>query len=282
MTRSCGSRPNGHANQRDGGGHRHGSPATTHDAMRRCQRLGTTPGRQQHPTHCGRKTPATATAAGAATHRLSLPVPIKPPQGGAGLQPQRYDFAIHHTPPMTASLFALTGEALQIQSRINQAAELLFSDDPAEVAEATSTLESLISAEADNRREVEAKADAWCWVIDHIRAQAATRADHARRLAELAIAAEHQAKVLQDRLIGALQRVAPDETTWKLADHKITSRKTTAVALDPELQAADLPDEFRRAKTTYSADKTALAAALKAGREVDGAHLVERRSWKIG
>jgi hypothetical protein len=143
-------------------------------------------------------------------------------------------------------------------------------------------LEALISAEADNRRAVEIKADAWCWAIDHIRAQAVARSEHARRLTELAKAAEQQAEVLQDRLIGALQRVAPEETTWKLPDHKITSRKVTAVELDPELAPTDLPDEFVRARTTYSADKTALAAALKAGREVEGAQLVERRSWKIG
>jgi hypothetical protein len=183
---------------------------------------------------------------------------------------------------MTTSLFDLTGEALQIQHRINEAAELLFSDDPAEAAAATAQLESLIDAEADNRRAVEAKADAWCWVIDHLRAQAAARADHAKRLAELAKAAERQAEVLQDRLIGALQRVVPEETTWKLADHRITSRLVTSVELDPELQPADLPDEYRRAKTTYTADKTALKAALALGAQIDGAHLVERRSWKIG
>jgi DNA repair exonuclease SbcCD ATPase subunit len=182
---------------------------------------------------------------------------------------------------MTTTLFALTGEALTLQSRINNAAELLFSDDPAEVAEATAELEALINAEADNRKAVEAKADAWCWAIDHIRAQAASRAEHARRLTELAKAAEHQAEVLQDRLIGALQRVAPDETTWALPEHKITSRRSTVVELDPELLPVDLPEQFQRVKTVYSADKTALAAALKAGATIDGAQLVERRSWTI-
>jgi hypothetical protein len=182
---------------------------------------------------------------------------------------------------MTATLFALTGEALKLQSRINNAAELLFSDDPAEVAEATAQLEALINAEADNRKAVETKADAWCWAIDHIRAQAANRAEHARRLAELAKAAEHQAEVLQDRLIGALQKVDPDETTWTLPEHKITSRRSTSVELDPDLQPADLPEEYQRVKTTYSADKTAIAAALKAGTTIDGAQLIERRSWTI-
>lgn len=183
---------------------------------------------------------------------------------------------------MTATLFELTGEALQLQGRINAAAEGLFSDDPAEVAAATEALESLIDAEAGNRRLVEKKADAWCWVIDQLRAQAVARAEHARRLSELAKTAEQQAEVLQDRLISALQRVDPDATTWALPEHKITSRKVTAVELDPDLGATDLPEQFQRVKTTYSADKTALKAALAAGAQIEGAQLVERRSWKIG
>lgn len=182
---------------------------------------------------------------------------------------------------MTATLFDLAGEALRLQNQINTAAERLFSEDPAEVAAATAELEALISVESDNRKAVEAKADAWCWAIEALRGQAAVQKEHSRRLAELASEAEHRADVLQDRLVGALQRVDPEATTWPLPEHKLTSRRVTSVELDPELQAIDLPEEFQRVKTTYSADKTALGAALKAGREVDGAHLVERRSWTI-
>jgi hypothetical protein len=177
------------------------------------------------------------------------------------------------------SLFDLTGAALQLQRQINESAELLFSDDSAEVAHATATLEALISAESDNRKAVEAKADAWCWVIDHIRAQAAARAAHAQRLKDLATAAEQQAEVLQDRLIAALQRVDPDATKWELPEHKLTSRKVQAVEV--LVDATELPEEFQRTKTTYSPDKTALKAALAQGQQIEGAQLVERRSWKI-
>jgi hypothetical protein len=177
------------------------------------------------------------------------------------------------------SLFDLTGDALAIQRQIDSAAEQLFSDDPAAVALATTTLESLISAEADNRRAVEVKADAWCWVIDHMRAQAATRAAHAQRLKDLAAAAEQQADALQDRLVAALQRVDPDATRWELQDHKLISRVSTAVEV--EVDATELPEAFQRVKTTYSADKTALKSALQRGEQIDGVALVERRSWKI-
>lgn len=177
------------------------------------------------------------------------------------------------------SLFDLTGEALTIQRKIDESAELLFSDDPAEVAAATEALENLISVEADNRQAVRTKADAWCWVIDHLRAQAAARAAHAQRLKDLAAAAEQQADALQDRLVAALQRVDPDATTWELPDHKLTSRVSTAVEV--EVGATELPPSFQRVKTTYTADKTALKAALQRGEQIDGVALVTRRSWKI-
>ena len=181
--------------------------------------------------------------------------------------------------PMAISLFELTGDALRLQRQINDAAEQLFSDDPAEVAAATATLEHLIEIEAGNRQAVMQKADAWCWVIDQLRAQAAARVAHSKRLAELAIAAEQQANTLQDRLVTALERIDPDATRWELPEHKLTSRRTTSVELTAEV--ADLPAEYQRVKTTYSADKTAIKAALALGAQIDGAALVERRSWKI-
>ena len=180
-----------------------------------------------------------------------------------------------------ATLFDLTGEALHLQRQINESAELLFSDDADEAAAATAELEALIAFESGNRRALESKADAWCWVIDVMRVQAAARAAHAQRLKDLATSAEQQADALQERLIAALQKVAPDETRWELPEHKITSRKSASVLLDPDLLPADLPEQFQRVKTTITADKTALAAALKGGAQIEGAALVERRSWSI-
>jgi hypothetical protein len=180
---------------------------------------------------------------------------------------------------MSTTLYALTGDALRLQQQIDEAAADLFSDDPAVVAAATATLEGLISAEADNKQSILAKADAWCWVIDSLRARRDARKARAQALAELAAADEQQADALQDRLVDALQKAVPDETSYQLPEHKITSRKVTAVDLAAEV--ADLPEQFQRVKTTYSADKTAIAAALKQGQQIDGCTLVERRSWKI-
>jgi hypothetical protein len=178
---------------------------------------------------------------------------------------------------MTATLFDLTGDALRLQQQINKAAADLFSDDPAVVAAAKATLEGLISAESDNKQAILAKADAWCWVIDSLRARRDARKARAQALAELAAADEQQADALQDRLIQALQKAIPNETSYQLPEHKITSRKSTVVVVDCEPE--DLPEMFQRVKV--EADKTSIKNYLKADYEIDGCSLVERRSWKI-
>jgi hypothetical protein len=179
------------------------------------------------------------------------------------------------------SLFDLTGQSLRLHNQINEIADLLFSDNTEEAEQARCKLENLIAAETDNRKALEAKADAWCWVIDHLRARAAAQAEHAQRLKDLAAEAEQRADLLQARLVDALGKVDSEATTWNLPEHKLTSRKSTAVELDPDLEPADLPDEYRRTRTTYSADKTAIKAALASGKTVDGAKLLQRRSWTI-
>lgn len=182
---------------------------------------------------------------------------------------------------MTKSLYALSEDATRLETQIREQAELLFSDDPAEVDAARATLEALLSDEADTREALQRKADAWCWVIDRARATAAERKAHAKRLAELAAADEAKADRLQDQLITLLLRSQPDATTIELVDHRLISRRSEAVELDAEVQAFDLPEQFQRIVTRVDPDKTAIKAAIKAGQTVPGAHLVERRSWSI-
>jgi hypothetical protein len=178
---------------------------------------------------------------------------------------------------MSTTLYALTGDALRLQQQIDEAAADLFSDDPAVVAAATATLEGLISAEAGNNQAILAKADAWCWVIDSLRARCDARKARADALRELAAADEQQADALQDRLIQALQKVDPGATKYDLPEHKITSRKSTVVVVDREPK--DLSEMFQRVKV--EADKTSIKNYLKADGKIDGCSLVERRSWSI-
>lgn len=178
------------------------------------------------------------------------------------------------------NLFDLTGEALKLQRLIDAAAENLFSDDPAAADGARSSLEALITAEAQNRQALEAKADAWCWVIDGIRAQSTAQSEHAKRLAALAKDTERRADALQDRLVAALATVDPAATSWKFPEHTLTSRRSVAVELDPELDPEDLPAELQRVK--IEVDKTAIKAVLTGDASaVPGAQLVERRNWTI-
>lgn len=182
---------------------------------------------------------------------------------------------------MTKSLYGLSDEAIRLETQIREQAELLFSEDPAEVEQARAALEALLSDEADTREALQRKADAWCWVIDRARATAAERKAHAKRLQELAAADEAKADRLQDQLVALLLRTQPDATSFELLDHKLTSRRSEAVELEGDTWA-NLPAMFVQEKISYSADKVAIKAALKAGTPVPGAQLVTRRSWKIG
>ena len=185
----------------------------------------------------------------------------------------------HHYPPTMSNLFNLTGDALRLHRQIDDASEQLFSNDPEEVAAAVKTLEDLIAAESDTRRQMEAKADAWCWVIDRMRSQAEAQAAHAKRLGELAAAGSRRADALQDQLIAALQKLDPEATRFNLPEHTINSRKSQSVEVTAETM--DLPDQFIRVKTSYIPDKVSLKAALKAGQKIEGVELVDRRGWII-
>ena len=182
---------------------------------------------------------------------------------------------------MTTSLFALTSEATLLAARIDTTVDGLFSDDPVDVAAATEALEQLITAEASNRAALAAKADAWCWVIDQLRAKADAQREHSQRLARMAEQAEHRAQTLQDQLVRALGHVDPAATKWELPAHKLRSTTVTKTELDPDLDPAQLPDEFKRVKTTISPDLPTIKAALKAGKSVPGCTLTTHRSWSI-
>jgi hypothetical protein len=180
-----------------------------------------------------------------------------------------------------ASLFDLAGDAFRIEARIAEAAEGLISDDPATIEAATAELEALIAAEANNEAALLAKADAWCWAIERIRAQADARRSHSLRLKELADADERKAQSLQDKLINQLLFLAPDATSFNLPSHKLASRASQVVDLDADMEPGDFPEEYQREKTTVAVDKAAIKAALKAGTEIKGAELISRRSWSI-
>jgi hypothetical protein len=169
-------------------------------------------------------------------------------------------------------------EAQELTTAIGQLAEQLEADDPERRALALAELEAALLAEEGNKQALAAKADATCWVIEHLRGQAAYRQQQAKRLADLARSDAGRADALEESLIFVLTQLQPAATRFSFPDHELTSRKSQAVVIDDE-EALDA--EWLTFSTTSKPDKNAIKEALKAGRQITGAQLLNRRSWRI-
>jgi hypothetical protein len=85
----------------------------------------------------------------------------------------------------SGSLWQLGIEAQELTTAIGQLAEQLEADDDDTRSQALAELEAALLAEEGNNAALAAKADATCWVIEHLRGQAAYRQQQAKRLTEL-------------------------------------------------------------------------------------------------
>ena len=115
-------------------------------------------------------------------------------------------------------------------------------------------------------------------MIEHLRGQASYRQQQAKRLTELSRSDASRADALEDSLVLVLTRLQPAATRFSFPNHEISSRKSQAVEIDDE-QALD--PAWLSFTTTSKPDKAAIKEALKAGRQITGAQLVSRRSWRI-
>ena len=180
-------------------------------------------------------------------------------------------------PGRSASLWQLGIEAQELTTTIGQLAEKLEADADTR-AQALAELEAALLAEEGNKQALAAKADATCWVIEHLRGQATYRQQQAKRLTELSRSDASRADALEDSLVLVLTRLQPTATRFSFPNHEITSRKSQAVEIDDE-EALD--PQWLSFSTTSKPDKAAIKEALKAGGEIIGAQLVSRRSWRI-
>ena len=178
----------------------------------------------------------------------------------------------------SSSLWQLGIEAQELTTAIGQLAQQLEADDPEQRALALAELEAALLAEEGNKKALAAKADATCWVIEHLRGQAAYRQQQAKRLAALATGDTSRADALEDSLIFVLTQLQPKSTRFSLPNHEISSRKSQSVVIDDE---EALAPEWLTVTTTSKPDKNAIKEALKAGRQITGAQLLSRRSWRI-
>jgi hypothetical protein len=178
----------------------------------------------------------------------------------------------------SGSLWQLGIEAQELTTAIGQLAQQLEADDEDARAQALAELEAALLAEEGNKAALAAKADATCWVIEHLRGQAAYRQQQAKRLTELSRSDGSRADALEESLVLVLTRLQPAATRFSFPNHELSSRKSSAVVIADE-QALD--PAWLTVKTTSQPDKAAIKEALKAGRQITGAQLLSRRSWRI-
>jgi len=176
------------------------------------------------------------------------------------------------------SLWQLGIEAQELTTAIGLLAEQLETDDEGTRAQALAELEAALLAEAGNKAALAAKGDATCWVIEHLRGQAAYRQQQAKRLTDLSRSDASRADALEDSLVLVLTRLQPSATRFSFPNHELSSRTSQAVDIEDE---DALAPEWLSVKTTSQPDKAAMKEALKAGHSIAGAQLVSRRSWRI-
>ena len=178
----------------------------------------------------------------------------------------------------SGSLWQLGIEAQELTAALGQLAEQLETDDLEQRASALAELEAALLVEESNKSALAAKADATCWVIEHLRGQAAYRQQQAKRLGDLARSDAGWANALEESLVFFLTQLQPAATRFSFPNHELSSRKSQAVVIDDE-EALD--PEWLAVTTTTKPDKAAIKEALKAGRQIAGAQLLSRCSWRI-
>ncbi|WP_432785096.1 hypothetical protein [Cyanobium sp. BSA11S] len=117
-------------------------------------------------------------------------------------------------PGQSASLWQLGIEAQELTTAIGLLAEQLEADDHDTSAQALAELEAALLAEEGNKAALAAKADATCWVIEHLRGQAAYRQQQAKRLTELSRSDAGRADALEESLVLVLTRPQPTATRF--------------------------------------------------------------------
>ena len=128
-------------------------------------------------------------------------------------------------------LWQLGIEAQALTAQIAAFAAQLELEDPELVQSALGELEAALLQEEGNKQKLSDKADATCWVIDHLRAQANYRAAQAKRLADIAKADNTRADALETSLLYVLTRLQPEAKRFSFPNHEITSRKSIVVEI---------------------------------------------------
>ena len=195
------------------------------------------------------------------------------------------------TPQERTPLWALVDQVKDISGEIAIAVEMLESDDPAEVQTAIDLVNTYLDASNCTKDAFLAKADNVAGQVMALRRTADFQAQLAQeehdRLMKRSASNNKSADRLLHYLTTQLRRVEPDAKRFPLARHDITSRAGSVKTVVDEKAVDSLPEEFLYQPPTPPVPKPrpdlkAIKAALKQGREVPGARLVEgERTWDV-
>ena len=202
--------------------------------------------------------------------------------------------------PQLPTLWEL-GTDLQAETHwIARLSERLDTEDEEERGLAIADLEESLALEDTKREAFIRKADATCWVIERLRAEASYHSSQSKPFSALAKREDNRADALESTLIHLLSRLNPTATSHHLTDHHLSSRTTEAIEID---DAGFLPPDLVTTQTTTTPNKTSIKARIRAlissatsclpkaepthlafslsSTAIPGARLIKPRHWSI-
>ena len=135
---------------------------------------------------------------------------------------------------------------------------------------------SLVNALAERQEAWEDKAVAVACVYRALDEDAARVGREIERLTAMKKRLERERDRVKEGLSAAFTALGVEKVKGMYAD--ISFRASEQTIID---NADAVPEEYMTVKTTYTPNKTAIREAIKAGKEVPGAHLEQRKNIQI-
>lgn len=135
---------------------------------------------------------------------------------------------------------------------------------------------SLVNALAERQEAWEDKAVAVACVYRSLDEDAARVGREIERLTAMKKRLERERDRVKEGLSAAFTALGVEKVKGMYAD--ISFRASEQTVID---NADAVPEEYMTVKTTYTPNKTAIKEAIKAGKEVPGAHLEQRKNIQI-
>lgn len=135
---------------------------------------------------------------------------------------------------------------------------------------------SLVNALAERQEAWEDKAVAVACVYRSLDEDAARVGREIERLTAMKKRIERERDRVKEGLSAAFTALGVEKVKGMYAD--ISFRASEQTIID---NADAVPEEYMTVKTTYTPNKTAIREAIKAGKEVPGAHLEQKKNIQI-